>query len=179
MKAATGRERNTEEDKIFQSTPPVKAATPIYVATAVLEDISIHAAREGGDSKQAHRRSISHISIHAAREGGDAMEHRPRYQLSEFQSTPPVKAATAGNLLVTCAASISIHAAREGGDNGGSKFLYTPPVFQSTPPVKAATYQRRNHTHDTTISIHAAREGGDVRVRCTVLSMVYFNPRRP
>ncbi len=37
-----------------------------------LKDISIHAAREGGDAKVAFARSaLPAISIHAAREGGD------------------------------------------------------------------------------------------------------------
>ena len=57
----------------FQSTPPVKAATPIYVATAVLDDISIHAAREGGDLSPTEARKRRMISIHAAREGGDLL----------------------------------------------------------------------------------------------------------
>ena len=34
---------------LFQSTPPVKAATFVYAAADVEEVISIHAAREGGD----------------------------------------------------------------------------------------------------------------------------------
>ena len=73
-----------------------------------------------------------------------------------FQSTPPVKAATLRNTVFQRFQSISIHAAREGGD------------FDN--PQKEV---------DIVISIHAAREGGDVRSRCAVLSMVYFNPRRP
>ena len=57
--------------------------------------ISIHAAREGGDSHLLSAGRKSTISIHAAREGGD------------------VKPAALRALL----ASISIHAAREGGDH--------------------------------------------------------------
>ena len=37
-----------------------------------LKDISIHAAREGGDTHVYIRRMFVRISIHAAREGGDA-----------------------------------------------------------------------------------------------------------
>ena len=58
-------------------------------------DISIHAAREGGDRDGRRYPKLQIISIHAAREGGDT---------------------GAG---VTCSgAGISIHAAREGGDDG-------------------------------------------------------------
>ena len=59
-----------------------------------LNNISIHAAREGGDKRQPKTHNTSAISIHAAREGGD-----PGYRYASnsglaFQSTPPVKAAT-------------------------------------------------------------------------------------
>ena len=102
---------------LFQSTPPVKAATfclissctalpfqstpPVKAATANLEyvgnvcSISIHAAREGGDKGQKTPKIILTISIHAAREGGD------------YES-----------LVSASNYDISIHAAREGGDNG-------------------------------------------------------------
>ena len=57
---------------IFQSTPPVKAATVYVLGTAELTEISIHAAREGGDTV-----------LRSTTSGGYS-----------FQSTPPVKAAT-------------------------------------------------------------------------------------
>ena len=116
----------------------MKAATSEFVATLLLSAISIHAAREGGDAVLVNVHACDDISIHAAREGGDvnvsvckvfakisihaAREGGDQHWLFlpsvelEFQSTPPVKAAT-----FTCAClcklfKISIHAAREGGD---------------------------------------------------------------
>ena len=71
MKAATG------------SSEPVKAKM----------EISIHAAREGGDAKALYAKWDGMISIHAAREGGDSQD-------------PCIKRLK----------GISIHAAREGGD---------------------------------------------------------------
>ena len=62
-------------DFLFQSTPPVKAAT--LPNTAVR-----HTAR---------------ISIHAAREGGDRLLFELLLPAFRFQSTPPVKAATIRN----------------------------------------------------------------------------------
>ncbi len=56
---------------IFQSTPPVKAATPPVPDFGGFPDISIHAAREGGDFRCHAGDAGSSISIHAAREGGD------------------------------------------------------------------------------------------------------------
>ena len=61
--------------------------------------------------------------------------------MGKFQSTPPVKAATAKALYAKWDGMISIHAAREGGD------------MMSLHVAK---------TND--ISIHAAREGGDLPV---------------
>ena len=58
--------------------------------------------------------------------------------VAEFQSTPPVKAATVFTEGTDIPLIISIHAAREGGD-----------------------CIRRNRIHGDRISIHAAREGGD------------------
>ena len=57
----------------FQSTPPVKAATLGDVYYNPETDISIHAAREGGDLNAVFvYLQDKNISIHAAREGGDA-----------------------------------------------------------------------------------------------------------
>ena len=58
-----------------------------------LINISIHAAREGGDGAFVKIFIGYCISIHAAREGGDCF----------------------GN-IIECSLCISIHAAREGGD---------------------------------------------------------------
>ena len=56
------------------------------------------------------------ISIHAAREGGDCAAASRVAKSTEFQSTPPVKAATIATQRGKGAVYISIHAAREGGD---------------------------------------------------------------
>ena len=56
------------------------------------------------------------ISIHAAREGGDSSAASDGTRKHEFQSTPPVKAATQARNRDEMVVGISIHAAREGGD---------------------------------------------------------------
>ena len=88
-------------------------------------------------------------------------EHSGRETNIQFQSTPPVKAATGSFFCPRYCLPISIHAAREGGDllfwiytqarrisihaarEGGDGFGFCPcrraERFQSTPPVKAAT----------------------------------------
>ena len=83
--------------------------------------------------------NIPRISIHAAREGGDCHGWEAAKNILEFQSTPPVKAATHTKGAAYCLIVISIHAAREGGDDVISDKIA-----------------------EANISIHAAREGGDV-----------------
>ena len=78
----------------FQSTPPVKAATHYFARKRNGCSISIHAAREGGDVLGKIESPFSFISIHAAREGGDGARHLGLLLKLQFQSTPPVKAAT-------------------------------------------------------------------------------------
>ena len=56
---------------LFQSTPPVKAATDFIHPAMGRTQISIHAAREGGDHVGWICGKLGRISIHAAREGGD------------------------------------------------------------------------------------------------------------
>ena len=135
--------RGLGETCAFQSTPPVKAATAQHEVFAELVAISIHAAREGGDSEAF---ALTYFQI-------------------GFQSTPPVKAATPALQYAAVALAISIHAAREGGDcralvhaqhvpisihaarEGGdlpfARSFPPPTAFQSTPPVKAATFAFR------------------------------------
>ena len=90
------------KSQLFQSTPPVKAATGYVSRKRLGIIISIHAAREGGDSLHLLGNDIPEISIHAAREGGDV-----------------------NPFFFTIIARISIHAAREGGDyNPSSRMLH-------------------------------------------------------
>ena len=96
------------------------------------------------------------ISIHAAREGGDIHGTCPSTEVPQFQSTPPVKAATQNALKKQQKAS-----------------------FQSTPPVKAATLKSAGAQKAPKISIHAAREGGDLVGVIWRFFKWDFNPRRP
>ena len=141
----------------FQSTPPARAATRRGRLHAGSHDVSIHAARAGGDSNarlrwrpgqsfnprrprgRRHHRNApmpirAVVSIHAARAGGDKSAD------SDQQ-----------------ARMVSIHAARAGGDRVARCTTVAPYVFQSTPPARAATPSDRPRA--------AASLG--------------FNPRRP
>ena len=73
----------------------MKAATFNPLNDVDYTEISIHAAREGGDDyKPFNVETLFVISIHAAREGGDIVVHQHHNRVR-----------------------ISIHAAREGGDS--------------------------------------------------------------
>ena len=84
--------------------------------SSFISNISIHAAREGGDQIYTLVFCFRQISIHAAREGGDACGVKQLGLYTQFQSTPPVKAATRRKSMFENKTFISIHAAREGGD---------------------------------------------------------------
>ena len=73
----------------FQSTPPVKAATCVELHVRRMDDISIHAAREGGDVAHFLPPVLLRISIHAAREGGDDTKIDRLGVLSNFNPRRP------------------------------------------------------------------------------------------
>ena len=109
----------------------MKAATEWTADDTGVTKISIHAAREGGDTNKHGGHCMKLISIHAAREGGDLIIFFLLFKYTLFQSTPPVKAATPYRFLCWENCWISIHAAREGGDvkyarNNGSINHFNP-----------------------------------------------------
>ena len=125
--------------------------------SSFISNISIHAAREGGDAHPVGRGGKApKISIHAAREGGDYL-----IAASTAQHSISIHAAReGGDGRMLCRFDrlvISIHAAREGGDS----------AFRGKLPKVAD------------ISIHAAREGGDLTKKSTGRISLNFNPRRP
>ena len=134
MKAAT--ELNIDAVTIgqFQSTPPVKAATRSPSTGLPHCAISIHAAREGGDVRNAAFFKFVGISIHAAREGGDSDVYNYTGLSATFQSTPPVKAATPQRRVRHPCGAISIHAAREGGDVGSASAITGASYFNPRRP---------------------------------------------
>ena len=102
----------------FQSTPPVKAATYPPRNGRCRHDISIHAAREGGDAPVSSfkKQGLIFQSTPPVKAATGALKYGERNW--QFQSTPPVKAATFADAFCEPIYVISIHAAREGGDCG-------------------------------------------------------------
>ena len=118
------------------------------------------------------------ISIHAAREGGDHVRVQRFARTRKFQSTPPVKAAT--KQLHTRLRQLRFQSTPP--MKAATDFKFTGDVkfeFQSTPPVKAATHRRGLHFSHRRISIHAAREGGDMPARYAPVSSSGFQSTPP
>jgi len=61
------------------------------------------------------------VSIHAPSEGSDAQLAISGYETDGFQSTLPVKGATASTPLAGIQVTVSIHAPSEGSDEAGRK----------------------------------------------------------
>ena len=99
--------------------------------------------------------------------------------MKEFQSTPPVKAATRADKVRLDDIFISIHAAREGGDAAvfvnvhASDDISIHAAREGGDAFGAALRRAEN------ISIHAAREGGDGYRAIIHIASSNFNPRRP
>ena len=142
---------------IFQSTRPVRGATEFFKLQRKYKCISIHAPRAGRDPSESDDLEVTpDISIHAPRAGRDKISGKVRRNSYKFQSTRPVRGATANEDRKSIICHISIHAPRAGRDSW-----------------------RSCKTSLESISIHAPRAGRD---RCRALltaSRRNFNPRAP
>ena len=141
----------------FQSTPPARGATVKMKVRRWSMSISIHAPREGGDSRMYTLSAASKISIHAPREGGDGGINYPPPYKEDLNPRPPRGGRRFVRIVSLSLPIISIHAPREGGDPEYGYVL--------------------GGCHG--ISIHAPREGGDNAARRTSEEVHHFNPRPP
>ena len=164
--------------------------------------ISIHAPRAGRDCLVLADRVVGSISIHAPRAGRDcpsarSVEPSPHFiprapcgarqgvltkvgSWIEFQSTRPVRGATAAGEAVLALDRISIHAPRAGRDPVWAVNTLTSIPFQSTRPVRGATGITWRIYQVLFISIHAPRAGRDRRRASRRSSPCRnFNPRAP
>ena len=119
---------------IFQSTPPVKAATYASTEGCHAGKISIHAAREGGDYYSWQFLPDTGISIHAAREGGDGICPDCYRKIKEISIHAAREGGDGYARASANAAGISIHAAREGGDRRCNSGTDRTPYFNPRRP---------------------------------------------
>ena len=124
---------------LFQSTRPMRGATP-QTAYAINDDgISIHAPHAGRDPSKGVTSYDPAISIHAPHAGRDFLcaEHNILYSIS-------IHAPHAGRDWETCAYTaryvmISIHAPHAGRDPISLLVFPVFGLFQSTRPMRGAT----------------------------------------
>ena len=185
MWAETGQDGKQTLPKGFQPTPPVWAETCCQ-RLPLRPNLHFNPLRPCGRRRKSYTyvKLVEEISTHSARVGGDqSVQHRP-HRLHRFQPTPPVWAETTKEQLRYDHFPISTHSARVGGDFltlrrsiKRRKFQPTPPVwaetwtpsrgrwrtrFQPTPPVWAETRSDWRASVRKTISTHSARVGGDL-----------------
>ena len=158
---------------------------PVFMfGVDALDNISIHAPREGSDRRGCADHTGVRISIHAPREGSDRLASAAYETAAIFLSTLPARGATRrlGGLPAMAApflstlpargatgrdripgklALISIHAPREGSDLCALLTVPARHLFLSTLPARGATDVLCSLKAGRSISIHAPREGSD------------------
>ena len=125
----------------FLSTLPARGATGQLHQLVGVGPISIHAPREGSDSRVLCSGAGRGISIHAPREGSDVESAKQVARDGwKFLSTLPARGATRiFPPRSDPAARISIHAPREGSDVVGWRTADLSGIFLSTLPARGAT----------------------------------------
>ena len=144
----------------FQSTHPVRGATGGRLKRSLILDISIHAPRAGCDQQLAAVRQLQRISIHAPRAGCDVFASVWRKKMHKFQSTHPVRGATAAVRRLKLARDISIHAPRAGCDAPAGKRKLDG-VISIHAPRAGCDRHAGGQGRRAVISIHAPRAGCD------------------
>ena len=141
----------------FQSTHPLRGATDPAHAADCNKKISIHAPLAGCD--RSARSTETRMDDFNPRTpcGVRLMHGRALLEMNEFQSTHPLRGATA---------TVAQHPA------GTS-------TFQSTHPLRGATQENRRALRHLPISIHAPLAGCDMVCASALARALNFNPRTP
>ena len=152
---------------LFLSTPSARRATTKGVATMCRAfEISIHALREEGDSRDIEigREYIRFLSTPSARRA--TRRTSKRFPPCQFLSTPSARRATLTSAVLSCSATISIHALREEGDFQGFNLDDTIKDISIHALREEGDLLRSVPSKFCRISIHALREEGDSRHKC-------------
>ena len=141
---------------LFQSTLPLRGATPIGFRLNPVEIISIHAPLAGSDTENHYHNCHCNISIHAPLAGSDYIALGSALESTNFNPRSPC-----GERRVFFRASSIIR------------------KFQSTLPLRGATSPRQSSVRPAAISIHAPLAGSDLLFHVRCLISCDFNPRSP
>ena len=193
--------RRTPGQSVFQSTHPLRGATQASELFNRAVGISIHAPLAGCDDRFREEIIVDTISIHAPLAGCDIILLTPTIEIvnfnprtpcgvrpiaysarsfaSSFQSTHPLRGATARRGRAATVRPISIHAPLAGCDQIFRKSKVGHCSFQSTHPLRGATVLRhRVIFHGVFQSTHPLR-GATQTWRQSSPPARNFNPRTP
>ena len=145
-----GKNSTSTRRGLFQSTHPMRGATPIVKTNGTQIVISIHAPHAGCDTSSMSPFSASETlqSTHPMRGATSTIPTR-RYRAG-FQSTHPMRGATFSCLKSACRPDISIHAPHAGCDPIAYNARSIAVLFQSTHPMRGATPLLYRKTVDAT-----------------------------
>ena len=166
---------------MFQSTRPVRGATAFKSEGHNTLCVSIHAPRAGRDLwTHSHSYPHSNVSIHAPRAGRDPGCEITIYNDTVFQSTRPVRGATAFTAQKMRPWSSFNPRAPCGARRTRCIGLFgTPSSFNPRAPCGARRPGDIWGSKDNLVSIHAPRAGRDIVVASRVKILQRFNPRAP
>ena len=164
--------------RLFQSTPPARAATHACTAESLAALVSIHAAREGGDPRGRSRARPPTCFNPRRPRGRRLFALFPDEETARFNPRRP--RGRRPQLLPRRPSCSGFNPRRPRGRRPfGVIAKAVALAFQSTPPARAATAVAGFLAAGMAVSIHAAREGGDARTCSTATRGRCFNPRRP
>ena len=101
------------------------------------------------------------------------------FRASKFQSTRPLRGATARVSIAVQALTISIHAPLAGRDASLASMSSLTSYFNPRAPCGARPARSACPATPSSISIHAPLAGRDLRGLCPVQTLYHFNPRAP
>ena len=185
----------------FQSTLPLRGATHYHYKGPLWPGISIHAPLTGSDSLSAtcclRWTNFNPRSPYGERQLAGAKcfglinfnprspyGERPRAALARvsgarFQSTLPLRGATATGLHCATEKAISIHAPLTGSDGPGARASSPLPNFNPRSPYGERHGLQALGLQPCAISIHAPLTGSDLFLSALVPPGRDFNPRSP
>ena len=151
--------------KYFYPRPP-RGGRPAWVGFAATSSrfLSTPSARRA-TVRKSWRTSNPEISIHALREEGDSRDSSTITKKGDFYPRPPRGGRHCNKRYQKEVNNISIHALREEGDETAYASMTLDAEFLSTPSARRATSSVSQASQQAQISIHALREEGDSKNR--------------
>ena len=164
----------------FQSTHPMRGATPEYAPLPEHDPISIHAPHAGCDLHgHTHHVGVSLFQSTHPMRGATKIWHCCAAYRQHFNPRTPCGVRRPGVIRLCGVVSISIHAPHAGCDQNLALLCRLSSTFQSTHPMRGATLMKMAILKTATISIHAPHAGCDRYSGSGRDNLRNFNPRTP